>query len=120
MKKTLKRGMTVVALLWTVALLGGCYGNYSNSHLFLNGPDIGQGELNLMRIYGIPNFTTVAEGHKIYGYKVREVNYYGIVGIYEGYDLLITCRDGQVVEHRSVLRPQAVTVFAPPPWAVTD
>ena len=53
-------------------------------------------------------------------YKVRDVQYLVLVGLYKGYDLLVVCRDGRVVESEKITRPNAMTILYPTPWAVAD
>lgn len=101
-------------------LLTACIGIYDNSENFLNPPGTGKEELSVLNELGTPSLATTVEDKKVYVYKVRDVKYIILVGLYEGYDLVITCRDGLVVESRKVPRPRAFTLFNPVPWAVPD
>ncbi|MBN1901999.1 hypothetical protein JW926_11810 [Candidatus Sumerlaeota bacterium] len=102
------------------ALLTACIGIYDNTENFLNPPGTGKEEISVLTELGTPSLATTVEDKKVYVYKVRDVKYIILVGIYEGYDLVITCRDGLVEESRKVPRPRAFTLFNPVPWAVAD
>ena len=120
MKQVLRRmGMHIVIVIGLFVLTG-CLGFYRNTDNFLNLPDAGEEEIKILNELGIPSFSTMVEDKKIYCYRVRNVKYIILVGIYEGYDLIITCRDGTVVESRRVMRPWTFTLFNPVPWAVVD
>lgn len=104
------------ALLFSTA----CVGVYNNTNQFLNDPKEGMAEGDLIRTYGTPAFTGFAENEKIYTYKVRDTKYIVLVGLYEGYDLVVTCKNGIVTDSQRVKRPEAFTLFQPLPWAVAE
>ena len=106
----------LAAILAAAAVSTGCIGTYSNMGQFLNDPAPGADELNVLQQYGTPAFATEAEGHKVYMYRVRENNYFVFLGFYDGYDLVVTCRDGQVVDSRRVKAPEAFALFQPWLW----
>ena len=120
MRNAVTRYAPALAVSALLLLATGCFGRFDNTYKFINEPRTGQAELEMLKQYGIPNFTTSVEGQRIYGYKVRRANYYVFLGLYDGYDMLIVCRDGRVVETRKVLRPETVTILQPVPWAVSD
>jgi len=116
-----KKSFTVFAFFLLAAIfLAGCVGTYNNSDNFLNPPAIGSEEIAVLKELGAPAFSTTAEDQKVYVYKVRDVKYIILVGLYEGYDLVVVCRDGAVIESKRVPRPKAFTLFNPLPWAVAD
>lgn len=116
----LKRLLLYFLLGIAGVLLTACIGIYDNTENFLNPPGTGKEELSVLNELGNPSFSTIVEDKKVYVYKVRDVKYIILVGLYEGYDLVITCRDGLVVESRKVPRPSSFTLFSPVPWAVAD
>jgi hypothetical protein len=106
------------ALLAATLLLTGCIGIYDNSDTFFKQPNVGMTESALLQNYGTPSFAGEADGvQKVYTYKVRDHKYIVLVGIYEGYDLVVTCSGGQVLQVDKVMRPKAFTLFNPVPWA---
>ena len=105
-----------------LALLAqGCVGIYDNTEKFLSPPKQGLPEADLLATYGFPDFTTGLDGgNKVYGYKVRDVKYIVLVGLYEGYDLLVTVERGAVKGTTNIPRSKALTIFQPIPWAETE
>ncbi len=120
MKNALIRAGFLVVVVLGMLFLSGCMGFYKNSDNFLNIPQAGEKEIVILNQLGIPSFSASVEDNKVYCYRVRDVKYIILVGIYEGYDLVITCRDGAVVESKRVPRPRTFTLFSPVPWAVAD
>jgi len=108
------------ALGFVFISLCGCVGTYNNTTNFLNPPDIGTEEITVLKELGSPVFSTVVEDQKVYIYRARNVKYIILVGLYEGFDLVVICRDGMVVESKKVPRPKTFTLFYPTPWAVAD
>ena len=98
----------------------GCVGIYDNSARFFNVPKVGTSEVELLKDFGAPSFTTSAGSRKVHVYKVRDVKYIILVGIYEGYDLVVVVQNGRVEETKKVPRASAFTLFTPVPWAVAD
>lgn len=111
-----------IAFAAALAVLGaGCIGIYNNTEKFLNQPKEGTSEAELLGTFGLPDFSSPLEGGgKVYGYKVRDVKYIILVGVYEGYDLLFTVQGGALKETKKIARPKAFTLFQPVPWAVSD
>lgn len=120
MTSIISRTLKAAAALAACATLSGCIGMYSNTSLFYNDPASGMEEVKLIQQYGTPSFSTNIEDRKVYTFKVRDNNYYILLGAYSGYDLVVVCRDGLVVETTRVPRPSAFTLFTPVPWAETD
>ncbi|HPB30151.1 MAG TPA: hypothetical protein PLB62_01720 [Candidatus Sumerlaeota bacterium] len=110
----------ILSVLCLAVLLTGCIGIYNNQDNFLNPPETGAPEINMLNSLGAPQFSTTVEDQKVYVYRVRNVKYIVLVGLYEGYDLVVICRDGMVVQTKRVPRPKAFTLFNPLPWAVAD
>ena len=105
--------------LLVMVFLSGCMGFY-NSENFLNPPATGSEEIAVLKELGCPAFSTTVEDQKVYVYRVRNVKYIILVGLYEGYDLVVICRDGMVVDTKKAPRPSTFTLFNPVPWAVAD
>lgn len=99
------------------ALLAGCIGQYDNSPIFLNAPKEGMTEGTVLRTYGTPDFAGFAENEKIYTYRVRKNQFIILVGLYEGYDMVVTCKNGEVSSLDKVIRPKTFSLFYPTPWA---
>ena len=114
------RSVSYMLLLFAILILSSCMGFYNNTSNFLNPPGIGTEEINVLKELGTPAFSTIVEDQKVYTYRVRDVKYIILIGLYEGYDLVVICRDGMVVESKRVPRPKAFTLFNPLPWAVAD
>ncbi|MDX2175479.1 MAG: hypothetical protein SF028_03305 [Candidatus Sumerlaeia bacterium] len=112
MKRTLAGSIAAAALL----LSTGCIGTHSNMSQFLNDPAPGAEELNVLQQYGTPAFAAEVDNHNVYTYKVRENNYFIFIGFYDGYDLVVTCRDGRVVDARRVRGPESFALFQPWQW----
>lgn len=109
-----------VTLLFITVIFTGCVGSYNNTHNFLNPPATGDEELSVLKEFGTPSFATTVEDQKIYTFKVRDVKYMVCIGLYEGYDLVVICRDGMVVETKKVPPPKSFSLFYPVPWAVAE
>lgn len=112
--------MVACAVILATISMSGCIGIYNNTDRFLNDPKPGMGEGDLIRTYGTPAFAGFAENEKIYSYKVRDTKYIVLVGIYEGYDLVVTCKNGVVTDTQRVKRPTSLTILQPMPWAVAE
>lgn len=110
--------LTIVPALWLV----GCVGIYGNTEKFLNEPAIGQQEVDVLTTYGAPDFaTTTGNNQRVLMYKVRDVKYFILVGIYSGHDLMVKFdAQGQVQETKRVPRPKTVSILQPLPWAVSE
>lgn len=115
-RRTLVTGTLMVSLI----VLTGCIGIYNNSDVFFNPPETGTSELELLKDFGAPDFAETTREGKVYVYKVRDVKYIILVGIYDGHDMVVVMQDGVVVQTRNVQRPKAFTLFQPIPWAVAD
>ena len=120
MSHTARRIVGLAGLgLFAMAMVG-CVGTYSNTEAFLTTPKTGQLEVDMLKKYGTPHLATNVEDLKVYFYKVRKAKYVLGFGSYSGYDLVVVCRDGQVVETSKTPRPQAFCLLHPTPWAVAD
>jgi hypothetical protein len=107
--------------LFVAALpLAGCIGIYDNSVQFELQPAKGLEETEVLKRYGSPEFAGYVENKQVYIYKIRDNRYYVLYGVYEGYDLVITCENGVVTDVSKVERPKAMTLFNPVPWAEAD
>ena len=115
-----RSSIVLSVLTLTLITLTSCVGIYDNTKRFMNLPAEGTDELQMIREYGSPDFTTTVEDQKVYTYKVRKVGYYVVVGIYEGYDLMVVCRDGRIVESKKIPHHNSFTIFQPVPWSVAD
>lgn len=120
MSSFVTRSLKAAALVLGMSTLAGCYGTYNNTSLFYNDPASGMEEVKLLQQYGTPAFATNIEDRKVYSFKVRDNSYIILVGMYNGYDLVVVCRDGLVVETKRVPRPSSFTLFSPLPWAEAD
>ena len=107
-----------VGLVMVLFLLSGCVGFYGNTKRFLQPPTEGMLEIEMIKTYGEPSFSSVVEDQTVYTYRVREVQYIIAAGLYNGYDLIVICRDGRVVEVKKLPRPVSFTVLHPVPWVV--
>lgn len=108
------------ATLLAVVLASGCVGIYSNKDRFLNEPRLGESITDVVKAYGAPTFNVDDGSRKLFTYKVREVMYFILVGIYQGHDLVVTFDDDRVVSTQRLPRPKTVTILQPIPWAVAD
>lgn len=116
----MRRAITIVSLCTAMLGATGCFGTYSNARIFAMEPTQGMQELALVHTYGMPDWSSEIEDSKVYVYRVRDNRYVVLVGLYEGYDLIVTCRDGEVADVRRMQRPKALTVFQPLPWAESN
>lgn len=112
--------MRIVGLGLLIVSLSGCVGLYGNTTRFLQPPTEGMEEIEMIKQYGEPSFSTIVEDQKVYCYKVRDVKYLVVVGIYEGYDLVIVCRDGRVIHIKKIDRNRCFSLFQPVPWAIEE
>jgi hypothetical protein len=100
--------------------LSGCIVIYDNSLQFELQPGKGLEETEVLKRYGAPEYAGFVENKQVYIYKIRNNRYYVLFGVYEGYDLVITCENGVVTDVSKVSRPSAMTLFNPVPWAEAD
>ncbi len=110
----------LLSLAGVLFLLSGCIGFYGNTKRFLQPPTEGMEEIEMLKQFGEPSFCAVVEDQKVYSYKVRDVKYIVLVGTYNGYDLIVVCRDGRVIEVKKMPRNRGFTLFTPPAWTVAD
>lgn len=120
LKSILKKSLVATCLVVSLIPLSGCIGIYDNSKLFLPSPQVGMTELDLMKQYGTPNYSGFVDDKKVYIYKVRNNQYIVLFGKYEGYDLVLTCDNGQVIDIDRAERGSAFALFNPVPWADTE
>ncbi|MGF1572054.1 MAG: hypothetical protein ACFCU1_03205 [Sumerlaeia bacterium] len=116
----LRKSLFFTLVLSTSVLLSGCIGIYDNSKLFLPSPQVGMNELEVMKQYGTPSYAGFVEDKKVYIYKIRNNQYIVLFGKYEGYDLVLTCDNGQVVSIDRAERSSAFALFNPVPWAEAE
>lgn len=102
-----------------ILFVGGCVGINDNTRTFLNPPAPGMLEIDLLTSFGAPHYAGFAENQKVYIYKVRNHKYIVLVGIYEGYDMVVVCDGGEVTEVVKVERPTTFALLQPMPWAET-
>ena len=100
--------------------LAGCIGIYNNSKVFRSKPYLGMTEMEVLQEYGNPGYSGFVEDNKVYIYEVRDNKYIILIGIYEGYDLVVTCNNGEVVDVKEAPRPEAFSFLSPLPWAESD
>lgn len=112
--------LAAIGLLVGSVFLSGCIGIYDNSALFFNLPREGTSEGTILRTYGTPDFAGFAENEKIYTYKVRKNQFIILLGMYEGYDMVVTCKNGEVASVDKVIRPKTFSLFYPTPWAEAE
>ncbi len=110
----------LLSLAGVLFSLSGCIGFYGNTKRFLQPPTEGMEEIAMIKQFGEPSFCAVVEDQKVYSYKVRDVLYVVLVGIYSGYDLIMVCRDGRVIEVKKMPRNRSFTLFWPIPWTVAE
>ena len=120
LKNSGRMAIRLVAVVGLAATLTGCIGVYNNSDLFTPAPYQGMDELAMLKGYGTPDFTTFVEDQKVYTYKVRDNLYVILVGVYDGYDLVVVCEDGQVRETTKVEAAKRFSLFSPVPWSDTQ
>ncbi len=116
----IRRVMSGLILSSVMLVSSGCIGIYNNSELFLNPVEKGMSEEEILQKYGNPAYSGFAEDKKVYIYEVRNNRYIVAFGQYEGYDLVITCEAGEVIQVDKVQRPESFVLFQPVPWAETD
>lgn len=112
--------LRLMAIAGLLGLSTGCVGIYSNKELFLNEPAVGTSEVDTIKQFGAPDFNVETGANSVFTYKVRDVMYFILFGIYRGYDLVVVFENGLVNETHRVQRPKTVTLFQPVPWAVQD
>ncbi|MDX1971364.1 MAG: hypothetical protein SFY68_02420 [Candidatus Sumerlaeia bacterium] len=100
--------------------LTGCIGIYDNSKLFTPTPQVGMSELELLKQYGTPSYSDFVDDKKVHIYKIRNNQYIVLFGKYDGYDLVITCDNGQVIDIDRAERGEAFALFNPVPWAEAE
>ena len=110
----------MAGLMMTLISACGCVGIYGNTKRFLNPPTAGMKEIDMIKAYGEPSFATEIEDQKVYTYSVRDVRYIVVVGLYKGYDLVVVCRDGYVIEVKKISRNDSLALFQPVPWVVPE
>lgn len=111
---------SLAAVILCGTLLTGCLGFYRNNTQFVIPPKEGITELSMLQTYGRPSYSGFVENQKVYIYSVRENQYIVLIGIYKGYDLVVTCEGGVVRDVKRVNRPEVFTLLNPVPWAVSD
>ncbi|MEQ8820661.1 MAG: hypothetical protein RLY93_10475 [Sumerlaeia bacterium] len=117
----LAKPLTKLAFLAAAAMvLAGCIGIYDNRKVFQPGPNRGMEERELLRQYGTPAYSGFVEDEKVYIYKVRQQGYYVLVGIYDGYDLVVFCDDGRVTDVQQAPLGTNFSFLNPVPWAVAE
>ncbi len=120
MKKWINGTLQAAFLAAVLAGATGCIGIYNNTDLFIGGPHMGMDEKTLIDTYGTPAWQGFVEDKKIYTYKVRDNKYILFLGVYEGYDLVVTVEDGKVKDSKRADIAESFTLFSPLPWAITD
>lgn len=109
--------LKLITLVFLATALSGCIGIYNNSKVFRSKPYVGMTEMEVLEEYGNPDFSGFVEDNKVYIYEVRDNKYIILIGIYEGYDLVVTTNDGEVVNVAEAPRPEAFSLLGPVPWA---
>ncbi len=109
-----------LGLALSLLALPGCFGVYDNTDRFLNDPDLGLTETEVIKGYGTPAFASGNNKERVLTYQVRDNKYIILVGIYEGYDLIVIFRDGKVAETHKVERGKSLAFLSPLPWIVTE
>lgn len=117
---SVRRAAKTAAAVSLLAILTGCIGIYDNRDMFNPAPQSGMSELDMLRAYGAPAFVGYVEDQKVYTYKVRDNKFIILVGVYDGYDLIVTVEGGKVVDSRQIQRPYAMTLFGAVPWAEAE
>ncbi len=110
----------VMMLMIAGVMTAGCVGTYSNKARFVQDPKTGMLEADMVRTYGAPAFKTQVENENLYVYKVRDNKYIVLIGLYEGYDIVVTARAGEVKAVDRIARPQTFTLLNPVPWAEAE
>lgn len=119
-------GVRISRAIWSCAVvavlfvLTGCVGIYDNTEMFLNDPPAGMSEVDVIKTYGTPAFISTTGDQKILTYKVRDAKYIVMIGLYDGYDLIVMMRNGSVEETFKVQVPKAFALFSPWNWIVTE
>lgn len=119
-KSPAKKAAITLLCSFAVLSLSGCIGIYDNSKLFQPTPQVGMTELEVLKQYGTPSYSGFVGDNAVYTYKIRDNKYIVLFGMYEGYDLVLTCDNGQVVSIDRAERSNAFTLFNPVPWAESE
>ena len=119
-KPTMRIILPLLAALGIMFLSAGCVGVYKNTDVFAIQPHEGMSEVEMLQSFGAPHFSAYVEDQKIYTYKVRDNKYIIAVGVYDGYDMVVTCQNGTVKKVGRVERPRSFSVLFPTPWAETE
>ena len=107
-----------ILLLAVILSAFGCVGIRSNKENFLNEPKRGMSELELLQTYGKPDFNAAVEDQKVYVYSVIDEKYMIVIGTSGSYDLVVTCRDGEVVDTKRIKSAQGMSILQPNTWQV--
>ncbi|MBN1516562.1 hypothetical protein JXA32_08330 [Candidatus Sumerlaeota bacterium] len=107
-----------IAILAIAFSATACVGIRSNEGNFLNPPERGISELELLLTYGKPDFTAAVEDQKVYIYSVVSEKYIIAVGMSGSYDLIVTCRDGEVVDTKRIKSAGGISILQPNTWQV--
>ena len=119
-------GVRISRAVWSTAVAAvllvstGCVGIYDNTEMFLNDPPVGMSETDVIKTYGTPSFVSTEGDTKILTYKVRDAKYIVLIGLYDGYDLIVRMQNGSVEETFKVQIPKAFALFSPWYWIVTE
>jgi hypothetical protein len=118
--RMLNRTFTLLGLAALLIAMSGCVGVYDNSGRFLNDADVGETQADVIKRFGTPSFTTGSGAETVMTYDVRDNKYIILIGMYDGYDMVIVFKDGKVTETRKVQLGTRFALFSPWNWIVAD
>lgn len=94
----------------------GCIGTQMATDVFLNQPVPGTSEVDLIKTYGMPDYSLSSGATSVHVYQVPERQYYVLYGWSEDVDMVVVCRDGQVAEVKNVRTSESMAILQPATW----
>ena len=110
--------LTRIVLLALLLTSVGCIGIQNAPDVFLNQPTPGMNEVEMIKTYGMPDYTHKSGDTTVYVYQVNNRAYYVVYGFNNDVDMVVVCKAGKVVEVKNVKSGDGMSILQPNTWNV--
>ncbi len=109
---------TAIALFSVLLSSVGCIGIQKAPDVFLNQPSPGMDEIEMIKTYGMPDYTHTSGDTTVHVYQMNDYYYYVAYGKSEDVDMVVVCKDGVVTEVKKVRVGDGLAILQPNTWNV--
>lgn len=110
--------LTAIALFSVLLSSVSCIGTRKSPDVFLNQPSPGMDEIEMIKTYGMPDYTHTSGDTTVHVYQVNDDYFYVVYGKSEDVDMVVVCKGGKVTEVKRIRVGEGLAILQPNTWNV--